>query len=99
MTNEPDQPEWLRRARKLWIASGAPAGLDEAWSPKRIKRFLSYLEKRNGGRLPSALPSYAVARSFERFLRENWKVEDWQVEQAGKAVDWLLDAAGSHGGR
>lgn len=62
-----------------------------------MKRFLTYLEKRNGGRLPSALPSYAVARSFERFLKEKWKAEDWQVEQAGKAVDWLLDAAGSHG--
>ncbi len=61
-----------------------------------MKRFLTYLEKRNDGRLPRTLPSYAVARSFERFLRETWKAEDWQVEQAGKAVDWLLDAAGSH---
>lgn len=58
---------------------------------------MGYLERRNKGSLPRVLPSYADARAFERFLREKWTVEDWQVEQAGKAIDWLLDAAGSHG--
>lgn len=91
-------PEWLRRARSIWTEKGVPAGLDEKWSAVWIKRFIGYLEKRNKGALPKGLPGYSVAGSFERFLRENWKVEDWQVEQARRAVDWLLDAAGSHMG-
>lgn len=96
MSIDPEKPDWLCRARKRWACGGVPAGLDEKWSPYWIKRFLGYLEKRNDGRLPVGLPSYSEARGFENFIRERWKAEDWKVEQAGKAVDWLLDAAGSH---
>ncbi len=91
-------PEWLRRARRLWTSAGVPAGLDAKWSPDWIKRFLRFLELRNGGELPSELPRYDAAAAFERMLREKWEVEDWKVERARRAVDWLLDAAGSHGG-
>ncbi|MBK1880564.1 phage integrase N-terminal SAM-like domain-containing protein [Pelagicoccus mobilis] len=98
MSRKPNEPEWLCRARRLWAKDGAPAGLDEKWSPVWMKRFLVYLEKRNKGSLPEGLPSYATAHSFKRMIEERWKVEDWQVEQAGKAVDWLLDAAGAHVG-
>ena len=96
MKSESNCPEWLSRARALWPSGGAPGGLDRNWSPKWIKRFLVYLEKRNRGVLPQELPGYGVVDSFERFLRQSWKLEDWQVEQARRAVDWLIDATGSH---
>ncbi len=96
MKSESNRIEWLERARALWPSGSAPAGLDSKWSPIWIKRFLVYLEQCNEGAIPSRLPSYDTARSFENALREEWKLEDWQVEQAGRAVDWLLDAACSH---
>ena len=93
MKNELTCPEWLSRARALWPSGGAPAGLDKKWSPEWIQRFLVYLEKRNEGELPLQLPSYGTVDSFERFIRESWKLEEWQVEQARRAVDWVIDAA------
>ncbi|EDY84092.1 integron integrase subfamily, putative [Verrucomicrobiia bacterium DG1235] len=96
MKSESNSPEWLCRARALWPSGSAPAGLDMKWSPEWIKKFLTYLERRNDGALPEETPGYGAADSFDRMLRDSWKLEDWRVDSARRAVDWLLDAACSH---
>ncbi|MDQ8200849.1 hypothetical protein QEH56_21965 [Pelagicoccus enzymogenes] len=93
-----DAPAWLKRARLSWNSTETPPP-SRRWTAYWVKKFLVYLERRNGGAPPDGVPSMGGVSSFLRFIVENWEVEDWQSEQAGKAVDWLLDAAGSHGGR
>ncbi len=90
MTTSNDEPQWLGSARAAWPKNSAPEGLDSTWSPYWIKRFLTYLEHRNGGALPLDAPRYGMTGSFCRFIEASWKVEPWKVEQARIAVEWLL---------
>jgi integron integrase len=90
MTIAKVEPPWLRSARAAWPRNSAPQGLDSTWSPYWIKRFPSYLERRNGGELPLDAPRYGMTESFCRFIEATWKVEPWKVEQARNAVEWLL---------
>lgn len=85
MKKENEAPMWLREARLAWSEESAQSTceLDPKWAPIWIKRFLHYLENRNGGVLPVAVPKYGMAEAFVRFLIKNWKVDDRQGEMTG----------------
>jgi len=50
MKNENEAPQWVREARVAWRKESSQSSGN--FDPKWIKRFLGYLESRNGGRLP-----------------------------------------------
>ncbi len=91
-------PDWLARARSNWKSKEAPLP-DAKWSAHWIKKFLGYLEVRNDGKLPERCPSWSVVSSFLRFMVEKWECDDWKVEQAWTALDWLGKVAGFSGSR
>ena len=98
MKDEETFPSWLTRARSRWPKEPSARGLDPLWTPRWIKNFLGYLKARNGGELPGEPPRYGIVDAYCRFLGTRWKAEDWKIEQARTAVEWLLDAAAGEGG-
>lgn len=97
MESTQEEPEWLCRARAAWLKENLPSGLDAEWSPFWIKRFLRYLEVRNGGSLPERRPSHGIVVSFCRYIVKKRKLEAWKVEQARAAVAWLLSVGEAPG--
>jgi len=95
MNEETDLPAWLATARAAWPRGATPSGLDAKWSPYWINKFLVYVKARNGGKLPERCPRPGLADAFCRFIGTQWGVEDWKVEQARGAAEWLLEAGGS----
>ncbi len=89
-------PAWLLRARKAWSADASRPS-DEKNAVYWIGKFLKYLERRNGGSLPGEVPSFGVVGSFCRFIEEKWECEEWQVQQARRALVWFGEAAGFPG--